>query len=747
MEVTKDKSLEKLMLQARLKSWLGSWSDWLSIICLFLVLEIAVRSIEQARWITPQPSLTLVLLLAILAGWLQTRSRLPGQMLVPLALVSGVLITLWQAANLLPSLETSSRLGQLIAALQSWWQAVSLGEPSGGTVHFAVFLIFSTWMMSYLSTWFLLRRQNAWVAVSLSAVAILVNLSNLPREHFTFFFVYLLAVMLLLGQVHLSKYNYWFRENGIDYSRRGIIYFTFSLLTLSVLAVSLTSLIPEIRVNRLETLFYTKMYTKMPWRGNIEEYVVNTLANIQAKQPFLRSRQQKELFFGNFEQPGDEIHFKVTSERSFYLRTRMYDVYTSQGWKNSDITEYFASGETARAATDGFAERQETNYTVLTQLRTNVLLTAGEFISSDIWGVTRVQIGDGDAVTAVTPNLLRPGQQYTVTASISTATPDDLSKAGENYPELITDYYLQLPPDLPERVRQLSQMVTVGAKSPYDKVIAIKRYLTLWDYILKVEAAPEELDGVDYFLFNQEAGNCLNFASAMVTLLRADGVPARLHIGYRPGEWDEVSQSSIIRARNYHSWPAVYFPGYGWIEFESVPVGGRGEETDPASDDYLFDEEEWEQWLGTGGTLTDEEEEEDDFIGGGLPIAASKTSPLKRFFIWSLPLVAIGFMLWLFNRWLTRFSLPNYVSGMYGRLCFLASLIKLRPEPEQTPLEYGAKLASAFPQQAEALDTIVQAYVESRFSRRKKPGIYQRVQLQKSWRRLYPTLLKRLFFR
>jgi len=61
------KSIIQEMPPTRLKSLLGNWHGWLTMILVFLVLEIAILSIEQARWITPQPSLTLVLFLAMLA--------------------------------------------------------------------------------------------------------------------------------------------------------------------------------------------------------------------------------------------------------------------------------------------------------------------------------------------------------------------------------------------------------------------------------------------------------------------------------------------------------------------------------------------------------------------------------------------------------------------------------------------------------------------------------------------------------
>lgn len=358
------------MLRASFKSWLGSWQEWGVIILLFLALEVVVRSIEQARWITPQPSLTLVLVLAVLTGWLLCQSRLPTIVIHLLAMVLGAAVTVWQASNLLPSPEMTSRVSQLAVALQSWWQAVSAAKPSEGTIHFAVFLIFFTWIMGYTSTWFIRQRQNAWVATSLGSVTILINLGNLPEQYYTFFFLYALAALLLLGQTSLAKQHYRFKKHNITYPNRGVIYFMASLFSLSILAVSVAWLTPEVRVERLETLISSKTL----WRQNIEKHVNNFLASIPAKQSFLKSGEQEKLLFGDSYGLGDELQLVVISDRPYYWRSRMYDIYTSSGWASSNVTESILSQGTPRPQGAEISQRSQMTYTVIPKVRTDIVL-------------------------------------------------------------------------------------------------------------------------------------------------------------------------------------------------------------------------------------------------------------------------------------------------------------------------------------------------------------------------------------
>jgi hypothetical protein len=59
----------------------------------------------------------------------------------------------------------------------------------------------------------------------------------------------------------------------------------------------------------------------------------------------------------------------------------------------------------------------------------------------------------------------------------------------------------------------------------------------------------------------------------MVVLARAAGMPARLVVGYAGGLPDPVNVRYLVTEANAHAWPEIYFPGYGWIEFE--PTAAR----------------------------------------------------------------------------------------------------------------------------------------------------------------------------
>jgi protein-glutamine gamma-glutamyltransferase len=135
---------------------------------------------------------------------------------------------------------------------------------------------------------------------------------------------------------------------------------------------------------------------------------------------------------------------------------------------------------------------------------------------------------------------------------------------------LQADRYLQLPNVDPEIMR-LATRVTANAPSSFDKAAALEQYLfTNYQYSLRQQRTPG-VDPISDFLFNRKQGHCEYFASAMALMLRTIGIPSRVVNGFRGGEFNSLTGSYVIRAREAHSWVEAYFPSQGWISFDPTP--------------------------------------------------------------------------------------------------------------------------------------------------------------------------------
>ncbi|MBI2865801.1 MAG: transglutaminase domain-containing protein [Chloroflexi bacterium] len=349
--------------------------------------------------------------------------------------------------------------------------------------------------------------------------------------------------------------------------------------------------------------------------------------------------------------------------------------------------------------------------------------------------VKRAESAPPDPLATLAQDRLRVGQEYVVTSLVSTATPQDLRGVGEEYPTWVTDRYLQLPESLPSRVRELAHQLTRNKANAYDKALAVVDYLHQIPYDLGIEPPPYNRDAVDFFLFEQRRGYSDYYASAMAVLLRAAGVPSRLAVGYNTGDWDKRQGSFIVREHHAHAWVEVFFPGFGWIEFEPTPGFGPAQVTQLEVEDLIH------------ATPLDDPldflEDEDIFDFTAIPSVSRPRSWWQPFraplgFGGGAFLVALGAW-WAWRRGLSRL---DTASQAYEKTCRLAWLARAAHRPQQTPREFGDTLAQRLPQLRYSVDLIVQDYAAARYGGR-APTPAQAASLESAWSRIRRALLRR----
>jgi transglutaminase-like putative cysteine protease len=121
------------------------------------------------------------------------------------------------------------------------------------------------------------------------------------------------------------------------------------------------------------------------------------------------------------------------------------------------------------------------------------------------------------------------------------------------------------------RVSDLVDEVTAGATTPYDQVRTIHRYFSAangFRYSLETGPATSGSAIVD-FLFENQVGFCVQYATAMAWMVREAGMPARVAIGFTRGSRTDASY--VMTNRNLHAWTEVYFDGFGWVPFDPTP--------------------------------------------------------------------------------------------------------------------------------------------------------------------------------
>jgi transglutaminase-like putative cysteine protease len=188
--------------------------------------------------------------------------------------------------------------------------------------------------------------------------------------------------------------------------------------------------------------------------------------------------------------------------------------------------------------------------------------------------------------------------RYDVVSLLLRVPDQTLRDASRSYPASIRDLYLQVP-ELDPRIPALAREITAGAHTPLDQARAIERYLPAhYAYTLDL-VGPAPTDPLAHFLFERRAGHCEYFASAMAILLRSLGVPTRYVNGFLGGEYNDIAEDYIVRARHAHSWVEAFFPGYGWVTFDPTPPAEERPVSLLTRLTYYWDwfELQWSEWV------------------------------------------------------------------------------------------------------------------------------------------------------
>lgn len=314
-----------------------------------------------------------------------------------------------------------------------------------------------------------------------------------------------------------------------------------------------------------------------------------------------------ELLGGPFVQDNGLVFVANTNEKT-YWRADSKDVYSGVGWQKGERTyenilepaayhwkDALFKGFETRKVVASLQFNADTRYPTifypgeLTGIKNFKPANATLVYDTDN-GQVEVRAGKINVVTNKDGQPVRPKEQkvvpntilmemnhYDVTAEVPVVSEKKILAAGSSYPKEIKDRYLQLPPELPQRVKQLAQKVTASAKTPYEKVRAVESFLrTSGEYSYETADVPvlhPGQDFVDQFLFETKRGYCDHFSSSMAVMLRTIGIPARWVKGFAPGtEVETKGNQKVMQIRNMdaHSWIEVYFPNYGWIPFEAT---------------------------------------------------------------------------------------------------------------------------------------------------------------------------------
>lgn len=268
-----------------------------------------------------------------------------------------------------------------------------------------------------------------------------------------------------------------------------------------------------------------------------------------------------------------------------YLRLTALDDFTGTSWEPTNTALVEGNDVAQIGAAPGLGSQVPVRPTT-TEVTVGTILSRwlpAPYAPTSVTGLAGDWSWEPDALAIRTGNSNARGQQYTVQSVTIAPSVDQLVAAGTTV-ETGFERYLEVPADLPAVVGSTAREVTAAATSNYERAVALQDYFRGGDFTYSEQAPVQNgYDGsgaeVLAAFLEAKAGYCVHFSSAMASMARTLGIPARVAVGFTPGEAVTDPETASIEYRvtttNLHAWPELYFVGIGWVRFEPTP--GRGE--------------------------------------------------------------------------------------------------------------------------------------------------------------------------
>ncbi len=571
-------------------------AGWLSLGLLMVMALSVAWSVQDAGWLDQLEYLAPLAVWAVLFGGLIGVVRGSILLSLPLGALIGAGFVLWAIGGEYHA--TLSQLGRL-EALRDDAILFTASLFEGGyplqMSPYAVGLGILMWATAFTAAYVVYRYHRVMDALLLLGAAIVTNMSAAVTGIGHLLLFVIAALLLWLRAALVNRQDGWQRrrvneniEVPPSIMRTGIIFAAGSVLLAYVLT-TVAIAAPLTGAWRSLDGVWTGVRDQL-------EGVVGGLTNPNSRITG-SSFGPSFTVFGEWVSNDEEV-LVLAAEDPLYLRTRTYDIYNGRGWESTEGPRRgVAAGDPLfevptserPTAKEGEGVRLDSISIEMRQSVGRQIFTAGSPLK--VYAPVLITEPAGLPLLGFieAANPIGDGESYTQAVLIPEATEAQLAAAGTDYPQAIRDLYLSTRGISPQ-VEALAREVTEGAESPYEQAKRLSRYLRGEEFTYSTAGLeiPSGADLVDTFLFgeNGKVGYCQHYASAMALMARSLGLPARVAVGWAPGE-AAGEDLWLVREAQAHAWVEIYFPGYGWQIFEATKsidprfIRAAGDDGDP----------------------------------------------------------------------------------------------------------------------------------------------------------------------
>jgi transglutaminase-like putative cysteine protease len=749
---------------------------WLALAFVVVMIVSLAWSIDDAKWVLGAGGLTdflpLVGLAGILVGfggpklgWGRWTTHLIGvgfAAIVLPVLAGGILlgdtVTGWGPVELTARYREAARV-----VYRVWVDLAIDGRPLTSEYgHYFIAFGAVVWATGQFAAYAVFGHHRALDAVIVTGLVLLGNMALTENDQLRLIVLFSVGALGLLARSHAYEERVtWLRRRIGDPATVAGLYLRGSTAFIGCAVVG--------------SLLLTTTASSAPLQGLWRDVPANLVDLAQWLQRYLPLGGGRNLGIVTF---GDEAaisgvwtssdniaftaQLPASETERFYWQATVYSDFDLTVWKVGRTRTFSrgAGAELLGGTADNAAGRpgvREVEVVISPEVST---------LRSQVLSPQTIETVDRSATLKVTGPAshfasvkIEPTDRYAVTALVPVAGDEEgqrnenrLRVASRDYPAEISSLYLAVPDGtIGPKARELLERILdrVPADNPYDIAKTMEAYLRNDRNFRYDTNVQEEAQGTCQGLSTVEcfarihAGYCQYYASTMAILLREAGIPTRLVQGFLPGPRDE-NGTEVVRMSGAHAWVQVYFPDYGWVDFDPTggPVAPRAPlpSGPPASPtprpSFSF-----------GPTLPTESDpaiNPNPSLGPGGGIT-NPPPPSAGPFVAIAALLLVGALALAFAAWRRgpRLIAPDRAWGSIGRW---AARFGFGPRPSQTVYEYAGALGDVLPAARPELRTVANAKVEIAYGRQDLSSERLRA-VAEAHRRLQVRLLRLAFRR
>lgn len=729
------------------------WWDLPAAALLIVALVTAATRLVVTQWTDYLSLVQSIAFLGGLTGLALGQSRFSPRISALFAMAYGLFAIPWQLGLTMGrGIPWPERIYSMLGRLDVIINQLINQEVVQDSLLFLVLMSALFWLLTVHAGYNLTRYGRAWQAILPTGLALFAihSFDALIQRRAWYLAVYLFFSLVLVARVaYLQHHNRWQQSRtalpphlGLDFIRF-TLFVTALLIVFSWTAPALANTVP------VAERAFQKM--KQPF-NEVRDRVDNAFASLQSSVGIVSDYYGASILLGRGNRLTDSQRFiarapaDIPRNVRLYWRAKAYDTYDGNQWLNTVSTSRPFNPQDDELEVPVEEGRWFGTFEFISATYISTLFSPPQplWVSRPAMAeMARNPDGTTDLTAFRADPAIAPGEIYQSQASVSNVTVAQMRDAGGDYPDWVIERYLQLPDSITPRTFQLAQDLAEGMETRYDVVMAVTNYLrNNIAYTETVPTKPNRQEAVDWFLFDLRQGFCNYYATAEVVLLRSLGIPARMSVGYAQGERLEDG-AYLVRERDAHAWPEVFFPGIGWVEFEptaSQPVLARlagtaaGDELSPQSGG-----------LDDNRRMLDEELQalREDRLRNQ-PLVSQRTG--MDVALWAGPLILAAFLVFLVWRFRERIHFQSFpialetgmiragirppaVIRQWAKQAALSPLAKAylqinhalgrlgkRPKATDTPAERARNLGELVPETAVPAEKLVAEYQLATFS-------------------------------